>query len=218
MGYEIIEGDCVDVMQGMDDDSVDVVITDPPYGIGFDYLEYEDTRENLQSLIEAFLPHAIRVARKRVVVFCGLTQLTLYPKSEWVGCVTWNTTGSCGRYGFNQWTPVLMYGKDRKGFKTIDGVLKSDVISISGGGGVGFRRSAEEKKHTCPKPMTIMNPIVLRHTAPGDTVLDCFAGSGSTGVACVSNGRDFIGIEMTPEYADLARNRIDAAMPQGVAV
>lgn len=218
MSYEIIVGDCVDVMRGMDDDSVDVVITDPPYGIGFEYLEYEDTRENLAKLIADFLPEAVRVAKKRVIVLCGPNQISMYPEGEWVGCVTWNTTGSRGRYGFSQWTPVLMYGKDRKGFKTIDGVLKSDVISISGGGGVGFQRSAEEKKHTCPKPMTIMNPIVLRHTAPGDTVLDPFTGSGSTGVACVSNGRKYIGVEITPEYAQLARDRIEAAVPQGVAV
>lgn len=208
--YQIIEGDCREIMAGMGANSVDVVITDPPYGLGFDYLEYEDTRENLKSLIAEFLPEAIRVAKKRAIVLCGPTQITLYPESDWVGCVKWNTTGSHGRYGFNQWTPVLMYGKDRKGLKTIDGILKSDVISINGGGGVGFQRSAEEKKHTCPKPMTIMKPIVLRHTAPGDVVLDPFNGSGSTGKAAVREGFDYIGIELDPEYVEIATARIRA--------
>ena len=151
MSYEIIVGDCVDVMRGMDDDSVDVVITDPPYGIGFEYLEYEDTRENLAKLIADFLPEAVRVAKKRVIVLCGPTQILMYPESEWVGSITWNTTGSFGRYGFSQWTPVLMYGKDRKGFKTIDGVLKSDVISISGGGGCGLPKVGRGKETHMPE-------------------------------------------------------------------
>jgi DNA modification methylase len=214
MSAEVIHGDCLDVMRGMPDASVDAVITDPPYGLGFPYEEYDDTRENLVSLINNFLPHARRIARHRVVVLCGPTQIGMYPQPEWVGAVTWNTTGSHGRYGFSQWTPVLLYGKDVKGFGSVNGCLKSDTIALAGGGGVGFTRSEEERKHTCPKPLTTMRAVVRRYTNPADVVLDPFAGSGTTGVACAMEARGFVGVERTATYVDIARRRIADAQAQ----
>jgi DNA modification methylase len=209
MSWNIYHGDCREVMQTLHPQSVDAVIADPPYGIGFPYLSYEDTRENLVELISAFLPQARKIAT-RVFVLCGPTQIGLYPQPDWVMNVTWNTTGSFGKYGYSQWTPILCYGKDVKGFGRVNGVLKSDVLRISGGGGVGFMRSDHEKKHTCPKPITLMQIVVDRLTMQGECVLDPFCGSGSTGVACVSAGRRFIGIEREAEYVEIAKARIGA--------
>jgi len=61
-----------------------------------------------------------------------------------------------------------------------------------------------------------MHRIVSATTNVGDTVLDCFAGSGTTGVVSVDIGRRFIGIEREPEYCDIARARIAAVDPQSV--
>jgi len=78
-------------------------------------------------------------------------------------------------------------------------------------------------KHVCEKPQQLLEHIINASTRPGDTVLDCFAGSGSTGEACRTLGRSFIGIEMDEAWANKARERVTredlyAAMPQGVAV
>ena len=208
MGFELHHGDCLDVMATLPDASIDCVLTDPPYGLNFPYLSYTDTRENLKGLIAKFVPECRRIAN-RVFILCGPTQIALYPEADWVCNVTWNTTGTLGKYGYNQWTPVLCYGKDLKGFGNINGLLKSDTLRISGGGGVGFQRSEEEKKHTCPKPITVMNVTLRRLTNEGDTVLDPFMGSGTTGVACELGNRKFIGIEKDAEYFKIATNRIE---------
>jgi site-specific DNA-methyltransferase (adenine-specific) len=211
-------GDCLSILPTLADGSADVVVVDPPYGLGFPYNSYDDTRENLVRLITGFMPEALRIARKRVVVLCGPTQIGLYPPPKWVGAVTWNTTGSHGKYGFNQWTPVLLYGDDVAGFARVNGVLKSDTIHINGGGGVGFMRSKEEKAHTCPKPLNVMRQIICRYTEPDATILDPFMGSGSTGVAALMEGRSFIGIELDAIYLDIARTRIEQVQPLLVEV
>lgn len=67
--------------------------------------------------------------------------------------------------------------------------------------------------HFATYPPELIRPCILAGAAPGTTVLDPFCGSGTTGAVCVSTGRDFIGIEINPEYAALARKRIAAAQP-----
>jgi DNA modification methylase len=212
--WQVITGDCLEVLKQLPDGCVDAVVTDPPYGLGFPYLSYNDTRENLVSLIAAFMPEARRIA-KRVLVLCGPTQIGLYPQPDWVANVTWNTTGTHGKYGYNQWTPVLCYGKDVAGFGNVNGVMKSDTLRINGGGGVGFQRSEAEKRHTCPKPITVMDIVIRRMTNENDLVVDPFGGSGTTAVACAKHGRRCIVIEQDPTYADIARRRIAEAVPLG---
>ena len=63
-------------------------------------------------------------------------------------------------------------------------------------------------KHPCEKPLPMMEHIIRTSTRPGAVVLDCFAGSGSTGLACHNLGRSFIGIEREAEYVELARARV----------
>jgi len=63
-------------------------------------------------------------------------------------------------------------------------------------------------KHPCEKPLAMMEHIIRTSTRHGAVVLDCFAGSGSTGLACHNLGRSFIGIEREAEYVELARARI----------
>ena len=64
-------------------------------------------------------------------------------------------------------------------------------------------------KHPCEKPQQMLRHIIEASSKPGATVLDSFAGTGSTGMACVDTGRNFIGIELDPEYAEIARARIE---------
>ena len=70
---------------------------------------------------------------------------------------------------------------------------------------------AYKGKHPCEKPVDMMEHIIRTSTKPGAVVLDCFAGSGSTGVACARNDRSFIGIEKDESWADYARRRIAEA-------
>lgn len=203
-------GDCRELLPLLP--KVDAVVTDPPYGIGFPYLSYDDTRDNLRMLIRSLF--ASRQEFSRLIVLCGPSQIHEYPPCDWVGAVTWDTTGSFGKFGYSQWTPVLLYGSDLPGFGNVNGVTKADTYQISGGASVGFQRSSEEAAHTCPKPINVMSHTVQRYTDPNETILDPFMGSGTTGVACAKLGRKFIGIEIEPKYFDIACRRIDDAYRQ----
>ncbi len=207
-GITIYNQDCLKMMECFNDDVFDLVITDPPYGLDFPYLEYRDSRNNLKHLINNFIPEIQRLSNRNYIL-CGPTQISLYPQTDWVLSFTWNTTGSFGKYGYNQWTPILCYGKDIKGFGSVNNILKSDVMTISGGGGVGFMRKGEEKKHTCPKPITMMDKIIQRLSNKSDIILDPFMGSGTTLVAAYKLGRKAVGIELSEEYCKIAKQRLE---------
>jgi DNA modification methylase len=205
----LYQGDCLEVMPTLGE--VDAVVTDPPYGIGFNYASYDDTEENLTRMI----PHIMRaVARsKRGVITPGNTNLHRYPAPSWVGAWTWDTTTACGFWGWSQWQPILLYGNDvAPGTASVNGTFKSDRIHFSGGsakidgeaGGV----------HTCPKPLAFVERVIARFSLPEETILDPFMGSGTTGVACAKMGRKFIGIELQPNYFDIACKRIEDACAQ----
>lgn len=65
--------------------------------------------------------------------------------------------------------------------------------------------------HSCEKPISLLEDLITELTNEGDTVFDCFMGSGSTGVACVNTNRNFIGIELDPNYYQIATERIAQA-------
>jgi len=212
----VVCADCLDVLKTLPAGCVDAVVTDPPYGLDYPYASYDDTPENLEALIAGYLPACRRVAF-RVVVFPGITNLWRYPRATWVLSWSWNDTSHYGFAGITQWQPVLLYGPDIEGFGSINGVLKSDRIHFSDGNGIGFLAQYRSKEHPCPKPEKLMTHLVRRFSNEGQIVLDPFAGSGTTGVACVQTGRRFIGIEIDEKYAAIARRRIADAAPLFVA-
>jgi site-specific DNA-methyltransferase (adenine-specific)/modification methylase len=203
-------GDCMDILPTLP--KVDAVITDPPYGIGFQYEGYEDTLKNLEKLIDAFVPYGRKMA-KRMVITCGNTNISIYPKADWYGCWTFDTTSSFGKLGWSQWQPILFYGEDiTKGTKSIGNILKSDRIHCS----IRPDQIAESKDHghTCSKPLQFMNALLGRFSLSEEIIVDPFMGSGTTGVSAIQTGRKFIGIEREPKYFEIACKRIQQAVNQ----
>jgi len=92
----------------------------------------------------------------------------------------------------------------------------ADQPSMNGGDGNPYNRGAKrvQNHHPTVKPLALMRWLVRLVAHEGDLVLDPFTGSGTTGVACVEEGRDFIGIERESEYVTIARRRIEAAEAQ----
>ncbi len=200
----IVNADCLEYMKTLPDKSVDLVLTDPPYGLDFHYDTYIDTEENLDLLINRFMPEALRIGN-RVAVFSGVHNIQKYPKSDWILAWVWNTTGSYGKYGFNQWQPILMYGDDIKGFGSVNNVIKSDVFAFSGMGSAGY---SKDKEHPCGKPFNVMLKAVARLSNEHDTILDPFMGSGTTLVAAKQLGRKAIGVEISEKYCETAKSRL----------
>lgn len=193
-------GDCLEIMKTMADASVDCVVTDPPYGNGTPYASYDDSPEHLAELVAAFMPEVLRVA-KRALITCGVANIHLYPTPKWV--LSWSSPAGIGSgpWGFCCWQPILAYGKDP--YMQANLGRRPDSFM--------FNSPTEPNGHPCPKPLEFMRWLVRRGSLPGESVIDPFMGSGTTGLACRMEGRDFVGIELDAGYFEIAKRRIERA-------
>ena len=197
----VVTGDCLEVLPTLPAGCVDAVVTDPPYGVEFGYDTHDDSRSRYLKLIPRW--HAAFPC-KAAAVTPGIVNVGYWPPARWV--LAWMKTNSMGAsylsgpkaVSRNLWEPVLWYGSYPKHPPS------RDIIHapIDPGDKIG---------HPCPKPLPLMLPLVRMAASVGDIILDPFCGSGTTGVACLQTGRRFIGIEISPAYADLARRRLEAA-------
>ena len=201
---EIINDDCLNYLKKMEDKSVDLTLTDYPYGIGENYDNYEDTKENLKNLINKTMPEILRIS-KRVLLTCGTSQINLFPNSDWI--LAWIIPAGTGmnKWGFTCWSPILAYGND----PYLENKMGSrpDIIQHT--------ESSEKNGHPCSKPINFWKKLLLRGSVKEtDLILDPFMGSGTTGVACVNLNRNFIGIEISPKYCEIAEKRIRGVLAQ----
>jgi hypothetical protein len=195
-GIELHLGDCRDVIPTLG--KVDAVVTDPPYGVEYSYLSFDDTEKAIIELIDGWLPDCRRLAN--VVAFStGRLTQWLYPRPSWI--LGWATRSGQGNtpWGFPCYWPILVYGKDPYLSRSL-GSRPDTFFPLA--------VDIEEIDHPCPKPLNVWRWFVDRVSVSG-TIFDPFMGSGTTGVACVQLERRFIGIELEEKYFDIACHRID---------
>ncbi len=195
-------GDCLEILPTLP--KVDAVVTDPPYGIGIDYGAFHDSAEDLRLLAIAVWP-SIHAAADTIAMTPGVRGQWNWPQPDWV--LAWECDAGAGMcsWGFSTWQPILVYGKDpylAAGQGARHTHIKDGTVSDKLYPG-----------HPCPKPPSLMRKIIDRVTF-GQTILDPFMGSGTTGVACMNLGRKFIGIEIEPKYYEIACERIENAQRQ----
>lgn len=198
-GITIYCGDCREILPEIEGD---VMVTDPPYGVGFagKATKWHRARggytvpDDPEIGPEAILAALSRV--KRAAVFPGVRRMYDYPPPADVGCVFCPSGAGRGRWGFTLFNPILYYGKrPPKG----PGMTPASIESFALAGAEG---------HPCPKPLEWMTWLVERTSIPGETVLDPFMGSGSTLVAAKLLGRRAIGIEIEERYCEVAVQRL----------
>jgi site-specific DNA-methyltransferase (adenine-specific) len=192
------------------------VVTDPPYGVGLGstagsggshglsiaaYDGYEDTYENYVSQIVPILRDCI-FRSDRAAIFIG-PHIHELPKFDALGGVYCSAATGRHQWGFKNFLPVLFYGTYPDLHK---GAQYPTVIASN--------ETAEKNGHPVPKPLGWMRWLVSLTTRRGETALDPFMGSGTTGVAAIQLGRSFIGIEREPKYFDIACRRIEQAYKQ----
>jgi len=201
---QLILGDCLEEMKKIPDKSIDLVLTDPPYGVGFEYDVYKDSDENWVKMFSNLIPELKRISKMAILPCCQIRKLPYiysnYPP-DWLICWYKGSPGHCAFVGFNDWEPLLVYGKN-------DGIQMHDYFYCQ-----PERLNDKDKQtHPCPKPVKWAKWLIDRTTKPKQTVLDPFMGSGTTGIACKDLDRNFIGIEISPKYFEIAQRRINQTM------
>jgi DNA modification methylase len=236
--YEIIgecklyRGDCLDILRSLDSASYDAILTDPPYSSG---TRREGAKTLRKSMLRAtedeewfpndclttegfwWLMHANAVQWKRLLTI-GSHILAFIDWRMWgqmagaiesadlrrFGMLVWDKTyfgmGMCFR---NQHELVLHFthGQGREAARhDVGNVLR--FVPIRHG------------EHFTEKPLPLLECLLSVITRQREQVLDPFMGSGSTGVACLKLGRQFVGIEIEPRYFDIACRRIEEAYRQ----
>ncbi len=205
MTYQLIHGDCLDVLPTLT--GIDAVVTDPPYGINICNRSDGGSVCSVKSGNRFFGRHAWDVVRpernifdmmlsvSKTVVIWGGNYFTDYlpPSSQW-----------------------LIWDKGQRDFSLAD--CEMAWCSLPKAARVfTFSRAAalsENGLHPTQKPIAVMRWCIRTTTKPGDTILDPFMGSGSTGVAAVLEGRNFVGVEIDPTYYAIAQRRIADAAAQ----
>lgn len=203
----IYHGDCRDLIDGL---VFDVIVTDPPYGVGFagkrtkhtvratgGYTAYDDTPENVAAVVvPALAPLLERGAR--AVITPGRASMFLYPTPRTVGAIFYPSGAGAGPWGFTCSQPIYYYGSDPYLAKSMGS--RPDSFSTT--------EAAGESLHPCPKPIRTMRWLVLKASLPGETVLDPFMGSGTTLRAAKDCGRKAIGVEIDERYCEIAAKRM----------
>lgn len=200
---------CVDGLKQLPDKSVDVCLTDFPYGLDFDYGKtYVDTQENLQKLIKDVMPELQRVC-KRIVITCGQTNIWLYPKADWIMAWVNNAGANQNKWGFTCWQPILCYGDDA--YRKAGMGARPDIILDNGTrDDVKYGNSYDIVKHSCQKPVSFWRRLLERvSVSENDIVLDPFCGSGVTLAVAKQTNRRFIGFEINPEYVMITNKRLE---------
>lgn len=202
---KIVNDDCLNYLKTIKDQSIDLVLTDPPYGVGVEYDNYKDNQENLKELLNKVMPELLRIG-KRVLLTCGQDNIWLYPKSDWIIAWVIPAGANQNRWGFTCWQPILAYGKDP--YRENNMGARPDYIQ--------HNERSERNGHPCPKPIKFWERLLLRGSVKeNDIILDPFAGSGTTLVAAVNLNRNAIGIEISEKYCAIAEERIMNVLKQG---
>ena len=220
-------GDCMDIMKTIEDKSIDLVITDPPYKIetsgGGLYTQADKQYvKELNSMKDGFskdvLDELCRIMKKiNIYFFCSQKQIiplldyfVKKKKCNW-NLLTWHKTNpvpACGNKYLTDTEFILFFRE--KGVKVYGNYNTKFTYYITP------LNQKDKKKYGHPtiKPQEILLNLVTNSSQEGDTVCDPFMGSGSTGVACKSLNRDFIGIEVDNNWYQIAQNRINEEMIQ----
>lgn len=230
-GIKLFQGDCLEVMKNIPDNSVDVVITDPPYlhvkgGMKSNKLNkgvWESNsymNKNMSDFGKTKIFNFLDIANKKckktnMFIFCSKLQLEFY--FQWI---------SENKKKFD----LLVWDKQKKSMKSTkfftsdieyvvriyeNGVSLNKIVDKNGIALSDYYTKIQsypqpKGAHETMKPLELIKKYILLSSNKNDTVLDNCMGSGSTGVACLNTNRNFIGIELDKECFDITNDRINS--------
>jgi len=206
--YELFNEDCTKFLREAKDKQYQVVVTDPPYGINENEkkimsrgskaappIDYGVVDWDKERVPDELIINCLRISKQQVIFGGNYYIDLLRPGPSWI---VWDKQNS-GDFADCE----LAWTSHNKAVRKFTHMWN------------GFLKKVPEKRyHPTQKPLALMQWVIENYTELGDTVIDPFMGSGTTGVACVMLGRNFIGIERNERYFEDAKMRIEFASSQ----
>lgn len=216
---QLLQGDCLELLKDIPDGSIDMVLTDPPYGIDYQSQWKKDKSK--------WMPK-IKNDERPFIDFVPLVKRILKP----TGCVMVFTRWDVQQKFIDAMNNsglkvknVLIWDKEIHGMGDLKHSFASRYESIIFSSEKEFLFNGKRPqdifkvrrvlpanlKHPNEKPVELIEQLITKCVRHNGAVLDPFMGSGSTGVACVNTGRNFVGMELDPGYFEMAKRRIEEA-------
>lgn len=208
--------DCIEGMRLLSDNSVDLIVTDPPYGIDFQSswrigTERFDKIQGDNAINTEFLDDCYRVLKDTCAIYV-FTRWDVYP--QWLqaiqernfivkNCIVWDRMN----HGLGDLEGAYAPIHDfcifaTKGRHILKGNRPKDILHFQ-------RPSPETLLHPTQKPLALIQHLIGNSSEKGNIVLDPYMGSGTTALAAKVLGMDFIGFEINPDYVVLANKRLN---------
>ena len=224
---DLRQGDCLELLKDIPDKSIDLIVTDPPYkvtsrgsaGNSGGMLQKKINRtgrvfEFNDISCKKYAPEFYRVLKDGTHCYIMTNHTNLIEMLntftntgfKFVKCIIWNKGNKImGQFYMNQFEYIMFFRKGKA--KKINNCGTSDILNI-----LNKKTKFNGKNlHDTEKPVELMEVLVGNSSNENDLVLDPFMGIGSTGVACKKLNRNFIGIELSEEYYNIAVRRINEA-------
>lgn len=223
---EIYNEDCLEGMKRIKDETIDLIVTDPPYpttkrgGTGNsggmckkkEFADGKVFKHNNIKPIE-YIPEFYRILKDGSHCYIMTNHVNLYEiltvakesRLHFIKSLIWNKGNKImGQAYMSQFEYILFFRKGK--FKKINRCGTADILNVP-----NKKTKDEEGKniHDTEKPVELMRILIENSTQEEELVLDPFMGSGTTGVACIGANRNFTGFEIDKEYFDIAKDRIE---------
>ena len=222
---EIYNMDCMEGLKLLDDKSIDLVVIDPPYLLNLTKVKKTTTFNNyaneLIGLKDGFdlkvLDLLVQKMKKiNIYIFCSKRQvkdlLDYFIKKDCnYEILTWHKMNPSPLINNNYLpdTEYVVFARE-KGVKLYGNYHTKRKYYISGVNQVDKKRW----KHPTIKPLPLIENLIINSSMEGDTVLDCYCGSGTTLVGAINTNRKFMGFEIDKKYYEIAKQRVEEALAE----
>ena len=215
---KLLQGDCLELMKDIPDGSVDMIVTDPPYGMNYQSNRRKITPQfekiqgdvDINDWVSGFVEESYRVMKENTAIymFASWHNIDIFKqefekKFKLKNIIVWNKNNHGSGDLKGAYAPkyeLILYG--HKGRSTFRCKRLPDVQEYK-------KVNGKDMLHPTQKPIDMLEIFIENNSDEGNVILDPFMGSGSTGVACKNTGRNFIGMELDETYFNIAKERIE---------